>query len=98
MPGGTCRRREPSARPELPSALNLAAHRPLGLGRVDEADPDVLALRLPHLNEQVGEPLGDLPLLLGRAALVPLDGDYRHRSRPAPARAPARAASWATRR
>src|SRR3989442_1575296 len=80
------------------SPLNPPPHRPRGLGGSDEGDPDVLALRLPPPNEQVGEPLGDLPLLLGRAALVPLDGDSRPRSRRAPAGAPARAASWATRR
>src|SRR5207302_8094488 len=59
-------------------ALQLAAHRPVALVRVDEPDPDVLGLRLADLHQELGELLRDLPLLLGRAALVPLDGDDRH--------------------
>src|SRR4051794_18705206 len=61
-------------------ALNLPTHRPFGLGRVHEADPHVLALRLADLDQQLGQPLRDLTLLLGRTALVPLDRDYRHRA------------------
>src|SRR5439155_10241622 len=63
------------------SALDLAPYRPVGLGRIDEADPDVLAARLAYLDEQLGELLRELLLLLGGAALVPLDRDDRHRLR-----------------
>src|SRR5205823_3950508 len=60
------------------SALELAAHRPVGLRGVDEADPDVLALGLAHVDEELGQLLGDLLLLLSAATLVPLDRDDRH--------------------
>src|SRR6218665_1197079 len=59
-------------------ALDLAAHRPVGLLGVLEADPDVVGLGLAHVDEQLGELLGDLALLLGRTALLPLDRDDRH--------------------
>ena len=38
----------------------------------------MLALCFPHLDQQLGQLLGELALLLGRAAFVPLDGDDGH--------------------
>src|SRR5689334_1398561 len=54
-------------------ALELAAHRPVALVGVLEADPDVLALRLADVDHQLGQLLGELLLLLCGATLVPLD-------------------------
>src|SRR5680860_816783 len=83
--------------------LQLAGDRPVGLLRVHEADPDLVAGHLAFFGEHVREPLGDRSLLLGRAALEPLDGHVRHVFRtlgvtpPARARSPAPAGSWAAR-
>src|SRR5262249_28528844 len=86
-----------------PLALDLAADRPFGLGRVDEADPDVLALGLSDFDQEVGQLLRYLVLLVGRAALVPLDGYDGHGAagvprRRLPARAPRPGASSGARR
>src|SRR4051794_21029342 len=60
------------------SGLDLAADRPLGLGQIDELDPDLVGRRSAHLGDRGRHLLRDLLLLLRRAARVPLDRDDRH--------------------
>src|SRR4051794_28423282 len=72
----TLRARYPGA--TLGSGLHLAADRPLGLGQIDELDPDLVGRRPAHLGDRGGHLLRDLLLLLGRPSRVPLDGDDGH--------------------
>src|SRR5687768_16681284 len=91
--------RQGGGRRPVALALDVSADRPFGLGRVDEADPNLLARRVADLGDRLRDLLGDLPLLLGGAPLVPLDGHDGHRTlRPrATPRAPARGDAWAAR-
>src|SRR6201999_711419 len=59
-------------------SLKHAADGPFGLGHIVEADPDLVARDLAHVLDQGRHLLHDLLLLLGRAALEPVDRDRRH--------------------
>src|SRR4051795_10254866 len=71
----TCRESYPASGG---SGLHLAADRPLGLGQIDELDPDLVGGRAADLGDRGGHLLRDLLLLLRRTARVPLDGDDGH--------------------